>query len=99
MTGKTKKDLEAENALLKEELSDVKNKFAELSEKYENLGTNRKPEKYADQNKCLRCEKCNRSFENLRDMKKHKNEHKVKNDTFDCDQCEKKFKNGSCVPM
>ena len=31
MTGKTKKDLESDNALLKEELSDVKNKLAELS--------------------------------------------------------------------
>ena len=91
MTGKTKKDLEAENALLKEELSDVKNKLSKLSEKYENLQTNRKPEKNADQNQCLRCEKCNRTFEKLTDMKKHKNEHKAKNDTFDCDQCEKKF--------
>ena len=70
MTGKTKKDLEAENALLKKELSDVKNELANLSEKYEKLETNRKPEKNADQNQCLRCEKCNRIFENLTDMKK-----------------------------
>ena len=90
MTGKTKKDLESENTLLKQEIDNLKNKLVEISEKYENLQTKGKPTKFVKRNKILRCEKCDNFVESLTDLKDHK-EHRVNSDTFMCDQCDKEF--------
>ena len=87
MTGKTKKDLESENTLLKQEIDNLKNKLVEISEKYENLQTKGKPTTFVKRNKILRCEQF---FESLTDLKDHK-EHRVNSDTFMCDQCDKEF--------
>ena len=91
MAGKTKKDLESDNALLKEELSNVKNKLAELSKKYENLQNKERATTFVERNISLRCQKCDKSFESLTDLKDHKNEHRVNGDIFKCDQCDTEF--------
>ena len=91
MTGKTKKDLESENTLLKQEIDNLKNKLVEISEKYENLQTKGKPTTFVKRNKILRCEKCDQNFESLTDLKDHKDEHRVNSDTFICDPCDKEF--------
>ena len=91
MTGKSKKDLESENTLLKQENDNLKNKLVEIYEKYENLQTKGKPTTFVKRNKILRCEKCDQNFESLTDLKDHKDEHRVNSDTFKCDQCDKEF--------
>ena len=100
MAGKTKKDLQSENTLLKEELSNVKHKLAELSEKYENLQTKGKSTTFVERNISLRCQKCYTNFESLTDLKNHKHEHRVNGDVLSVTNVIKNsMKNGNYVPM
>ena len=71
MTRKTIKDLDAEFTLVKEELSDLKTRFALLSEKYEIL------EKKYDESRMIRktAFKCYNCDVSLRDLKKHRKTH------------------------
>ena len=70
MAGKTKTELQAENSNLKEELSNFKIDFKELSEKYENL---QMPINLDNKNRTttFRCDKCNLSFLSFSEYKKH----------------------------
>ena len=88
MTGKTKKELQAENSALKEELSEVNNKLSKISEKYENLQKSTKPEKIGQSLECLQCAK---KFKSVKDLKKHKEKHKLQNEMYPCSECEKEF--------
>ena len=90
MPAKTKKDFQVENSGLKEELSDVKSKFATLSEKYENLLRKTTSENVLNR-ESLRCEKCDKTFENRREFKKHNKKHRSNKEIFYCDKCEKHF--------
>ena len=87
MTGKNKKELQTENVALKEELSVIKSKFSDLSDKYAKLQKNIKPEKIKKTHK-FKCEKCVETFENYPDFQKHKENQKVMNDRFPCEMCE-----------
>jgi uncharacterized protein with PIN domain len=90
MPAKTKKDFQVENSGLKEELSDVKSKYATLSEKYENLLGKLTSENVLN-HESLRCEKCDNTFANRREFKKHNSIHRSNKEIFHCDQCEKHF--------
>ena len=101
MAVKTKKEIQAENTKLKEELSDIKSKYSKelsdikskystLSEKYENSIKNSNSGE-ASRKVSLKCEKCDKRFESMADLKKHKSVHKDNNDIFSCDLCEKEF--------
>ena len=84
MTGKTKKDLQAENSLLKEELADIKAKFAQLSEKYKIL-------EQSGSNSPFKCYKCSEKFQCHEDLKYHLNNHKNNKETFKCVDCDSEF--------
>ena len=84
MTAKTKKELQAENVLLKEQLADMKTKFSDLSEKYKNMQQNKEIPS-------LKCHKCSKIFQCSEDFKKHMIKHRNKSDTFNCDLCELEF--------
>ena len=71
MTAKTKKELQALNLLLKEQLNDVKTKFSELSEKYKKNAA-----KIPIQT--LKCHKCSKNFQCSEDFKKHMVKHRNK---------------------
>ena len=90
MTGKTKKDLQAENTALKEEVSNLKIMYETLSEKYENLQTKSTLDTESRKN-TFKCNKCDTNFETMREFKAHKNKHDVTNKMFECDKCERVF--------
>ena len=71
---KSKKELQAENFALKEELSDVKVKFTKLSKKYEVLQKQSIQENRRDEilNKC---DVCDLVVSNISDLRKHKKIH------------------------
>ena len=90
MTAKTKKELHAENVLLKEQLADMKTKFSELTEKYKNM----------QQNKLIpsfKCHMCSKNFDCSEDFKKHMIKHGDKSDTLTV-TCviQSTMKNGKC---
>ena len=64
MTAKTKKELQAENVILKEQLADMKTKFSELTEKYKNMQQNK-------QIPSFKCHKCSKNVQCSEDFKKH----------------------------
>ena len=84
MTAKTKKELHAENVLLKEQLADMKTKFSELTEKYKNMKQNKLIPSF-------KCHRCSKNFDCSEDLKKHMIKHGDKSDTFNCDLCDSKF--------
>ena len=84
MTAKTKKELQAENVLLKEELAEIKTKFKKLTEKYKNVQQHK-------QIPTFQCQKCSKNFQSSEDFKKHMIEHRQKGDTFSCDLCGSEF--------
>ena len=84
MTAKTKKELHAENVLLKEQLADMKTKFSELTEKYKNMKQNKLIPSF-------KCHRCSKNFDCSEDLKKHMIKHGDKSDTFNCDLCGSKF--------
>ena len=90
MTGKNKKELQSENVVLKEELSVIKSKFSELSDKYELLQKNIESEKTKKAQE-FKCEKCDKIFETYPAFQKHKDNHKELNDRFPCEMCERDF--------
>ena len=94
MTGKTKKDLESENTLLKQENDNLKNKLVEIYEKYENLQTKGKPTTFVKRNKILRCEQF---FESLTDLKDH--EERIVIHLSVISVTKNLMKNGNCVPI
>ena len=61
MTGKSKKELQAENAEIKKELSDLRISHAQLAEEFKCL-TNRNTTNIV-------CNKCETIFENLREVR------------------------------
>ena len=86
---KSKKELQAENSALKEELSYIKVKFTTLSEKYDVL------QKQSNQQNGkgvlnLKCDVCDLEFRNASELRKHENLHKgaVK---FSCSVCCQEF--------
>ena len=86
---KNKKELQAENSGLKEELSDIKVKFAKLSEKYEVL------QKQSNQNNrreemSIKCDECDFVVGNISELRKHKNIHKGI-EKFCCCVCSQDF--------
>ena len=84
MTAKTKKELQAENVLLKEQLNDIKAKFSKLSEKYKKMQENIPIS-------TLKCHKCSKNFQCSEDLKKHMIKHTDKSYTFKCDLCDLDF--------
>ena len=84
MTGQTKKDLQAQNSLLKEELADIKAKFAQLSKKYKIL-------EESEPNSPFQCHKCSKKFQCHEDLKYHLNNHKDNKETFKCAECDSEF--------
>ena len=102
---KTKKEFQAENSLLKEELTKIRAEFSELNGKYENLQKQNSLE--MTKNQVFKCEQCDDTFESLPDLKKHQHTHKAvkrtykcewkmqahrkKHKKFDCDKCGKLF--------
>ena len=99
MTGKTKKVLETENSALKNELNNLKlkseNEFNNLKLKYDTLSDEDKTLKSKcnqvkiTRNTNFKCNKCEKSFGNFRDFKKHKSEHELNNEVFECRKCDK----------
>ena len=65
MPGKTKKDLQTENSVLKEELLELRTK---LSEKCECLQKQSKKEQL-QKNKSFKCHMCDVAFERQKDLK------------------------------
>ena len=90
MPVKSKKVLESENSALKDEDKNLKLDYATLSEKYETLQSKVNSEETKKKTN-FRCNKCKQSFETLKDFKKHKNEHQIKHDVFECSKCDKTF--------
>ena len=101
MTGKTKKVLETENSALKNELNNLKLKseneinnlklkYETLSEEHNSLKSKCNQEK-TTRNTNFKCNKCEKSFGNFRDFKKHKSEHELHNEVFKCCKCDKTF--------
>ena len=84
MTAKTKRELQAENVLLKEQLADMKTKFSELTEKYKNMQQNKQIQSF-------KCHKSSKNFQCSEDLKKHMKKHGDESDTFNCDLCELEF--------
>ena len=64
---KTKKELQTENSALKEELSDVKIKFTQLSEKYDVLQRQSKQENGRGEIN-LKCDVCDLEFRNVSEL-------------------------------
>ena len=86
---KTKKEFQAENSLLKEELTKIKAAFSELNGKYENLQKQNSLE--MTKNQVFECEQCDDTFESLPDLKKHQHTHKAFKRTYKCDDCGRSF--------
>ena len=86
MTGKTKKALETENSVLKEELSQVKIKLANLSEQHEKCNSEQ-----TSQSNNLMCSMCDKFFGSLKDLKKHKSADHKTNEVFKCEKCNRIF--------
>ena len=80
---KTKKEFQAENCLLKEELTKIRAEFSELKGKYENLQKQNSLE--MTKNQVFKCEQCDDTFESLSDLKKHHHTHKAVKRTYKCD--------------
>ena len=89
MTGKTKKELQVENNLLKEEIQELKLENEDLSKKCKKLET--KCNETVKKNSSFKCKICEENFENLKSLKKHQNIHKSQKGDFKCADCEKEF--------
>ena len=76
MTGKSKKELQNENNVLKKELSEIRISYAQLSKKSTSN---------------VKCNKCDNSFERMTKVKKPQEDHNSLNLSFRCDQCYKVF--------
>ena len=90
MTGKTKKDLEAELVQLKQLLVENKSSLETLQMKYDTL------EKKLDENTAPKknvfiCEKCEENFESFREMRNHVRKHRTKDDSLKCNECDRFF--------
>ena len=90
MTGKTKKVLETENSNLRNEVNNLKLKCDTLSEENKTLKS-KCNQKKTTRNTNFTCIKCEQSFGNFRDFKKHKGEHELENEVFKCSKCDKFF--------
>ena len=86
MPGKTKKDLQTENSVLKEELLELRTK---LSERCECEKQSKKEQ--LQNNKSFKCYMCDVAFVSQEDFKKHKDDHKINKEMYHCDECEKVF--------
>ena len=83
MTGKSKKELQAENAEIKKELSDLRISHAQLAEEFKCL---------KDRNTTnIVCNKCENIFEKLPEVRKPHDDHTSSNQIFRCDHCEREF--------
>jgi hypothetical protein len=79
MPGKTKKDLQTENSILKEELLELRTK---LSEKCECECEKQSKKEQLQKNKSFKCFMCNVAFVSQKDLKKHKDDHKTNNEMY-----------------
>ena len=77
ITGKNKPELLTENSELEEELTDIKTKYDELSERIKSLETE------------IKCNKCDKTSANSTSVKKH--QHQLISSAHKCDQCRKEF--------
>ena len=84
MTGKTKKELQAENIQLKEELSEVKLNNEILAKKCKALEL--KCSETVTTNNSFICKTCEKIFENMRSLKKHQSIHKSQTEFFKCSE-------------
>ena len=93
MTGKNKKELQAENVKLKEELADITAKYDNLKVAQESHQRKCQLDNDNDKKKPnLNCTRCDATFESLKKLKEHKgNEHKSEKEFFKCDMCEYEF--------
>ena len=85
MTGKTKKEFQAENLELREKLKMVEYNFENLSDEHKTLQTNFIIEK-EKRNMCNNCEK---NLDRSNNFEKHKNRSSM--GVFKCEQCKKEF--------
>ena len=80
-----------EFTLIKKELSDLKTNFASLSEKYEIL-EKKYDECRINTKTTFKCNNCDEVFVSLGDLKKHRKRHNSNQVMFQCDECERNFK-------
>ena len=87
---KNKKEMQAENSLLKEEICKMKVEFSELSEKYINLQKQSSLE-IAQDKQVFKCDRCDYISESLTGLKKHKQIHENVIEDFKCGDCGREF--------
>ena len=90
MPGKTKRELEKENSVLKEELSELRSKMSYFPENCECV-KNQSGKNQMQNKKSFKCNMCDVTFEKQVDFKKHKDNHKLNDEMYHCDDCGKVF--------
>ena len=84
MTNKTKKELQAEILLLRQELADIKTKFSQLSEKCKSL-------EQIEKSSSFLCHKCSKNFQTNEALKNHMRNHQDKKESVKCFECDLEF--------
>ena len=89
MTGKTIKDLDSEFSVFKDEFKGMKSKLSSLLQLCQQLQG-----KPASENFVFKCERCEKEFESVGELRKHKRTHSTEPESVRCDHCEKIFDAG-----
>ena len=86
MTGKTVEELEVELSDIKEELADTKVKMKELLLFCKNISKS-----FALEKTIFKCDECEEKCESFKDLKTHKNEHRMDTKKLQCEKCDREF--------
>ena len=86
MTGKSVEDLEGELSDIKEELADTKVKMKELLLFCKNISKS-----FALEKTIFKCDECEEKCESFKDLKTHKNEHRMDTKKLQCEKCDREF--------